>query len=120
MNTPIIYQLATITDKINAPNTDAEKRIEEWEESKIQNKLVERISIEVALNKVKLSEVITEVKSITQIIFQFLIKLCTSDTFNVEVSEKIKGLEVEIKLSTQVAITEPTTFLKHINRVQEL
>lgn len=68
-----------------------------------------------AMNKVKLSEVITKVKSITQIICQLLVKLCTLDTFILEFNEKIKGLEVEIKLSTQVAITEPIAFLKHIN-----
>lgn len=31
-NTPIIDQLATLADKINAPNTDVDKRIEEREE----------------------------------------------------------------------------------------
>lgn len=77
--------------------------------------MVENISKEVALKKLKLSEVIIEVKSLTQIICQLLIKLCTLDAFTIEVNEKIKGLEAEIKLSTKAAITEPNAFLKHIH-----
>lgn len=58
--------LATLANQINAPDIDAENRIEEREEAKIQNKLVEKISQEVAVNKVKLFEVITDLQTITQ------------------------------------------------------
>lgn len=89
-DTPIMDQLATLACKINAPNTEAEKGIEERAKSKIQNKLAEKISQEVAINKVKLSKVITNIQSITQIIIQMLVKLCTVENFTAEISEKIK------------------------------
>lgn len=62
--TLIMDQLATLSEEINAPDVSPDKRIEEREKSKIQDKLVGRINQEVAINKVKLAEVITKIKSI--------------------------------------------------------
>lgn len=84
--TPIIDQLATLTEHINALDVDVEKRMEEWEEEKIQMKLVGKISQEVAINKVKLSEVITDLETIIHQVIQILYKLCTVDHFTINIT----------------------------------
>lgn len=111
-------QLATLTKEINALDVEANKRIEEQVESKIQDKLAKRISQEVVINKVKLSEVITKIQGITQLICQILFKLCTVETFTIKINDKIKQLDNEIKASAQAALTEPQAFSKHILKVQ--
>lgn len=119
-DTPILDQLATLANEINAPDIDAKKKIEEREEAKIKNKLPEKISQEVEINKVKLSKVITNLQTITLKIIQILFHLCTVEIFTIEVSEKIKKLDVEILASENLSLTEPDAFHKNILKVQEL
>src|SRR5271156_4715186 len=66
-----------LTDAITEQNIDAEQAMEEQAEKKYQYKLIDKISQEVALNKVNLSELTDQLEPLIAEVITFVQKMCT-------------------------------------------
>lgn len=116
---PIIDQLAVLTEAIIHQNVDAKKVIEERAEEKYSYKLTKKISQEVAVNKVKLSELVTQLEPVISELVTLVQKLCTVENFTTEHDAQIAKLNEELKAIAQSLSTKPNTFKMHYDKLVE-
>ena len=72
----------------------------EWSERKLQGKVNEKISGDIALSQVELATKIEQVKKVLENIFSLYTKLCDPTLFTQETGHKILSLENNLMLSS--------------------
>ena len=98
---PIIEQLLEIVEHMNNEDQEANVKLMEWSERKVQGKVNEKISGDITLSQVELATKIEQVKKVLGNILSFYTKLCDLSLFTHKVGHKILSLEENLKLSSK-------------------
>ena len=89
----------------------------EWLEKKIQSKVNEKISSDIALSQVELATKIDKVKKVLENIFSLYTKLCDPTLFTQETSHRILSLETNLKISSMQSPQKLAQSEKHFHSV---
>ena len=113
---PIMEQLSYIVDQVTNEDQDTNVKLVEWLERKIQGKVNEKISSDIALAQVNLAKKLEKVKILLENIFSLYNKLCDFSNFTQETSQRILSLERNLKISSMQLPTNLAQSEKHFSQ----
>ena len=115
----MLDQLIILTNAITSQNIDVEKVMEERLEQKYEFKLAEKISQEVALKKVKLSELVSTIEPIISEAIILIQKLCTLDQLTQEYTDQIEKIDFDLKSSVQSLTSNEESIKLHNEKIKQ-
>lgn len=115
----ILLQLEEAMNKF-LEDTSGEEKLMEKETKKFENKVLEHIAQQIALNQVELFSKLRNVEQSMSKVTQFFAKLCDVGQFTKETKDTIAKNEDEIKDSAQKLMLDPSTSSEHHEKLSSL
>lgn len=114
---PIIDQLIHFIEKVNNDDIEANEKLLKWSEKKFEHKLLEKVSIEIAIKQDELSNIVNIVEGFLQIIFSLQRKLCDFEFFTLENQQSNDKLQAVLKSSGHSLSRDTSSSSMNFNRL---
>ena len=115
----ILSQLEEAINKFNEDASGQEKLIERASK-KFDNKVLEHIAQNIAVNQVALTSVLTDIENSFNKVTSFFAKLCDITEFTKGIKEKLNKIDEDLKVSAQNLKLDPSSSSSHHLRIKFL
>lgn len=118
-NQPIMDQLVDIVHKYNV-DTDGQDKLLLKAEKKFEHKILEIVSGKIAIDQIKLSNLIQTLEEILANVTKLFEKLCDVPSFTQDIKVKLQKIDSDTKASAGKLALEPSTSSVHFGKINYL
>jgi hypothetical protein len=115
----ILIQLEEAVHKFNEDTSGQEKLIERAEK-KFDNKVLEHIAQQIALNQVELSTILNNFENSFNNVTSLFGKLCDVTKYTKDIKEKLNKIDEDMKVSAQLMQSDHSTSSSHHHKIRFL
>lgn len=111
----LLEQLLDIMEQVNNEEQDTNAKLLEWSERKFQGKVNQKISGEITLSQIALTNKVEDVKKVLENIFSLYAKLCDPTLFTQDTRHRIMSFKRNLSISSTQLPKNPAQSEKHFN-----